>query len=323
MNANDYVQTQCPKCGAQAWGHNMQPVPCNACGQPIPPLASSAWNPASPYGVAQPPGAAAMQHMQQNLPPGAQAFQQQAPNAGFGNMSNNGAPPLQQQSGGPSVNVQMPFGMKIPVKIPVGGSKAKMGAGIAAVAVLGIAGAVVKSKIKGGGSKAGVISYSSLNMDVKKIDPDTMIAATESAAKKWRSDAVFLSINLNYVHADGTVDSSNGGNQVEWVSLSRIHGASKSARTDAFKKFNFGPSGVDYSSQWDALEKSDATEGPPVPKCTVKQIVKQLNAKGLTGDKVVHITYDPTFSVESWHVLGDDPKLNEFYSIEDCSPTKE
>jgi ribosomal protein L37E len=322
MNPTDYVQTRCQKCGSPAWGHNTQTVACGTCGQPIAPLASSAWNPASPYGVAQPPGAAAMQQGMQaaGMPPGAQAFQNPQPfGAGTQPGSNNGAPPM-AASGGPSVNVQMPFGLKIPVKLPGGGAgKAKVIGSVVLVGVLGVAGAVLKGKFMNK-NKKGMLSYSALSMDMKKIDADKMIPAVESTAKAWRSDAVFLSINLQEVHADGTVDASGGGAQVEYVSPSRANGLSKKLREDAFKKFSFGPSGVDYKDQWDALEKADMPDHPPFPHCGIKNVVKQLAAKGLTGDKTVRITFDPVFNTEAWHAIGEDPKIDELFSIEDCSP---
>ncbi len=310
----DYVQTRCQKCGAQAWGHLSQSVPCGACGQPIAPMASSAWNPPSPYGVAQPPGAAAMQ---QAMPPGAQSFGTPGPTLGQGTGSNSGAPTT---SGGPSVNVQMPFGMKIPIKMPGGAAgKAKIIGAVIGVGVLAVAGAVIKGKLNKK-TKKGMLSYSSINMDGKKIDADKMITAVDSTARAWRSDAVFLSINLQQVHADGTVDASSGGAQVEYVSPSRANGLSKKLREDAFKKFSFGPSGVDYGDQWDALEKADMPDHPPYPHCGIKNVVKQLASQGLTGDKTVRITFDPVFNTEAWHALGEDPKIDALFSIEDCSP---
>jgi ribosomal protein L37E len=298
MNPTDYVQTRCQKCGAAAWGHNTMTVTCGTCGQPIAPLASSAWNPPSPYGMAQPPGA--------------QSFQTPSPA-----VSAQGTQPgVPNTQAGPSVNVGI-GGFKLPVKIPVGGSKVKTGAAVVGVAALAVGGAVLKSKMSSTKSKPGMLSYASLKMDVKHIDADAMIPAVTSTALNWRKDAVFLSINLQAVHADGTVDASGGGAQVEFMSISRVNGASKKLREDAFKKFSFGPSGVDYGDQWDALEKMDVDAGPPVPHCGIKNVVKQV--KGLTGDKTVRVTYDPSFDI-AWHVIGEDPKVDLMFSIEDCSP---
>jgi len=300
MNPTDYVQTRCQKCGAAAWGHNSMTVACGTCGQPIAPLASSPWNPPSPYGAAQPPGA--------------QAFQTPGPSVGAAGSS----PAVPTTQGGASMNVNI-GGFKVPFKIPAGGSKLKVGAAVVGVAALAVGGAVIKSKMKSSKSKPGMLSYSSLKMDVKKIDADAMIPAVQSTALAWRKDALFLSINLQAVHADGTLDASGGGAQVEYFSLERINGLSKKLREDAFKKFSFGPSGVDYGDQWDALEKPDQpiTEGPPLPHCGIKNVVKQI--KGLTGDKTVRVTYDPNFDI-AWHVIGEDPKVDQMFSIEDCSP---
>jgi ribosomal protein L37E len=312
MNPTDYVQTRCQRCGAQAWGHLSQTVPCNACGQPIAPMASSAWNPPSPYGVAQPPGA--------------QAFQQPAPGFGAGTQpgaTNNGAPPM-ASSGGPSVNVQMPFGIKIPIKMPGGGAgKVKMIGSVVGVGVLAVVGSIVGIKMKGTKAKKGMLSYSAISMDAKKIDADKMIGAVESTAKTWKKDAAFWSINLQAVHADGTVDASGGGAQVEYVSPSGVTNPSKKLREDSIKKFSFGPSGVDYSDIWGASDKWELDGTPPTPHCGIKNVTKQLASKGLTGDKTVRITFDPQFADSwSWHVLGEDPKIDAYFSMEDCSPVE-
>lgn len=301
MNPTDYVQTRCQKCGAAAWGHNAMTVNCGTCGQPIAPLASSAWNPPSPYGMAQPPGA--------------QAFQTPSPAVSAAGTQPGAAVPTTQ--GGASVNVNLPFGMKVPFKVG-GGGKVKTGAAVVGIAALAVGGAVLKSKM-GGKSKKGMLSYSSMKMDAKHIDADMMIPAVTSTALAWRKDAVFLSINLQAVHGDGTLDATGGGAQVEFMSLSRVNGASKKLREDAFKKFSFGPSGADYGDQWDALEKMDVDSGPPMPHCGIKNVVKQV--PGLTGDKTVRVTYDPSFDI-AWHVIGEDPKIDQLYSLEDCSPIK-
>jgi ribosomal protein L37E len=302
QNQTDYVQTRCQRCGQPTWGHVTQTIACGSCGQPVAPMASSPWNPASPYGTAQPPGA--------------QAFQ--TPSAAIGTQPNV----IANKQSGPSVNVQLPFGMKMPIKLPGGGAgKAKVGAAVVGVAALAVGGTVLKSKLHGGKTKDGMLSYSSLKMDVKKIDADAMITAVASTATHWKKDAAFWSINLQAVHADGTVDASGGGAQIEYVSPSGVNNLTKKGREDSIKKFSFGPSGVDYSDIWGATDKWDLKDTPPLPHCGIKNVTKQLASKGLTGDKTVRITFDPQFAESwSWHVLGEDPKLDAYFSMEDCSP---
>ena len=301
MNQTDYVQTRCQRCGQPTWGHVTQTIACSACGQPVAPLASSPWNPASPYGTAQPPGA--------------QAFQTPGPAVGT-------QPGVPSQAGGPSVNVQMPFGMKIPIKLPGGGAgKAKVGAAVVGVAALAVGGAVLKSKLKGEKARPNTISYSSLKMDVKHIDADLMAPAVEGQARAWQKDAAYFGINLQAVHGDGTLDATGGGAVVKYISLDRAKSALKDKREDSIKSFAFGPSGVDYSggNMVEGFEHAlpDDTQAPPVPRCGIKNVLKQV--KGLTGDKTVRITYDPQDKF-AWRVMGEDPKIDAYFSIDDCSP---
>jgi hypothetical protein len=317
MSATDYVQTRCQKCGAATWGHNAVTVACSTCGQPIAPLASSPWNPASPYGVAQPPGAQAFQQ-QANMPPGAQAFQTPSPQLGAGTSPGN----VPSKQGGPSVNVGLPFGMKVPIKLPGGGaSKVKVGAAVVGVAALAVGGAVVKSKLKHGTDKPGMLSYSSLKMDAKHIDADLMAPAVSAQAKEWEKDAAYFGINLQAVHADGTLDATGGGAVVKYISLSRAKSALKDKRSDSIKSFAFGPSGVDFSggNMVEGFEHAlpDDTTAPPVPKCGIKNVLKHV--QGLSGDKTVRVTYDPQ-DQSAWRVIGDDPKIDAYFSLEDCSP---
>jgi hypothetical protein len=214
--------------------------------------------------------------------------------------------------------------MRVPIKLPGGGAgKAKVGAAVVGVAALAVGGAILKSKLHGGKTKDGMLSYSSLKLDVKHIDADAMIPSVASTATHWKKDAAFWSINLQAVHADGTVDASGGGAQIEFVSPSGVNSVTKKGREDSIKKFSFGPSGIDFADTWGATDKWDLKDTPPLPHCGIKNVTKQLATKGLTGDKTVRITFDPQFAESwSWHVLGEDPKLDAYFSMEDCSPVE-
>jgi len=334
MTATDYVQTRCQKCGAATWGHNAMTVACSTCGQPVAPLASSPWAPASPYGTAQPPGAQMFQQPQAGMPPGAQAFQQPAagmppgaqsfgtpgPSIGQGTQPGAGAVPSTQ--GGPSVSVGLPFGMKVPIKMPGGSAgKVKMGAAVVGVAGLAVAGAVVKSKMKHSGEKEkpGMLSYESLKMDMKKVDADLMAPAVAGQAKEWEKDATLFDINLQAVHADGTLDASGGGAVIKYISLERAKSSLKDKRKDSIKSFAFGPAGVDFTGGnmvegFDSPIPADA-KPLPLPRCGIKNVLKQV--KGLTGDKTVRVALDANDSWE-WRVMGEDPKIDQYFSIDDC-----
>ena len=320
MTATDYVQTRCQKCGAATWGHNAMTVACSTCGQPVAPLASSPWAPASPYGTAQPPGAQMFQQPAAGLPPGAQSFGTPGPSIGQGTQP--GAVPGTQ--GGPSVSVGLPFGMKVPIKLPGGGAgKAKVGAAVVGVAALAVGGAVVKSKMKhhGDAEKPGMLSYESLKMDMKKIDADLMAPAVAGQAKEWEKDATLFDINLQAVHADGTLDASGGGAVIKYISLERAKSSLKDKRKDSIKSFAFGPAGVDFTGGnmvegFDEPIPADA-KPLPLPRCGIKNVLKQV--KGLTGDKTVRVALDANDGWE-WRVMGEDPKIDAYFSIDDCSP---
>lgn len=283
MNAHSYVQTQCPYCRAAAWGHPTQPVACAACHQMIPALAAAP----APQPVAVQPAA--------------------------------------QQPAQHQVKIQLPYGIKIPIKLGGKGLHFKILAVVVLGIVLAVVGVIVKSKLKGNTAK-GNLSYSSLGIDPKKAKPDEMIAALEKPARKWRKDAVWWAINLQAVKADGTVDVNNGGAQVTYISLGDVQSSSKSKRNDSIKKYGFGPSGVDGTKLWGATDPWEGVVAPQIG-CGIDGVVKQLGERGLTGNKTVRITFDPQFAgavdVDAWHVIGEDPKIDAYYSMQDCSLVKD
>jgi len=299
---NGYVQTHCPSCGQAAWGHPQQQVPCNACGRMVPPMAFAP-APMVAAAPAAPPGPFAMASPQQ-------AYVAPAPIA-------QPAPAPAASSG--VVKIALPYGIKLPIPV---GKLGKFGIiGIVLLVIVGSVGFAIFKMKKGGNATAkGNLSYASLGLDMKKADPDKMISAVAAHATKWKKDAVWWSINLQAVKADGTVDLSNGGAQVEYISVAGVQAASDKAREDSVKEFVFGPAGVDHSGIIGAREPwTGVTGGPQLGACQIKDVIKLL---GLKDGQTVRVTFDPQFaSGESWHILGEDPKLDAHYSMADCSPT--
>jgi hypothetical protein len=209
-------------------------------------------------------------------------------------------------------------GFKIPIKVGAG-MQFKI-IGLVVVLIIGsVAAFFIKQKLKGDTTAKGNLSYKSLGLDPRHADADKLISSVERAAEKWRGDAVFWALNLQAVHADGTVDTSNGGNQITYISLHGVSSNSKSVRNDSMKKFNFGPSGVDYSQIWGASEPWEDVVPPSIPTCGIKDLMEQqLSKRGITGDKTVRISLEPDdYSV--WHVWGD---VNAYFSPEDCGELK-
>jgi ribosomal protein S27E len=302
-----YVQIRCPRCGNAAWGHPQQAVPCGACGQPLapmPPPQIAGWGP--PPGVGS-VGAAPGPQPQGTPPPA--SYQPGAY-----------APAQPPQGGG--VHLQA-GGVKFPFHVMGKGggvSKLKIFGGIGLALALALGGVLFKMKF--GTTAEGNLSYSSLGIDRNQADPDTLIGALAHAARRWKHDAVWWSINLHHVRADGTVDLRKGSAQVVYVSPHAATSHAQSVRKDSIKKFSLGPAGVSHKDRWGFTKPmSEGFAGPPLPTCGIKDVVKILNGQGLTGNKTVRITFDPqSAQFLAWRVLGEDPKINAYFSFEDCSP---
>ncbi len=243
-------------------------------------------------------------HKQVNLAGG-------APGAGAPQPQGYGMPPGQQQYAMPQMAMPSAGGM--------GMGRLLGGVGGAVlIGVLSVGAWYAKTRIFGGKGKVG---YGLLGINPSAADGDKMITSVSGLATKWKKDAVWWSVNYQAVKADGTVILDKGA-EVEYVSLSKVQSASKTVRQDSIKKFSFGPSGVDYKKQWDAINQWKNVVPPPTPGCSMKQMVAGLASKGLTGEKTVRVTFDPQFqnvNVPTWHVIGTDPQIDAYYSMADCS----
>ena len=186
-------------------------------------------------------------------------------------------------------------------------------------AIVSVGGWYVKSYVLGGGGK-GKASYSSIGVDAKAPDADLLMSNVTSLAQKWKKDAVFWSVNYQAVRADGTVLVDKGA-VVEFISPSKVSSASKKVREDSIKRFTFGSSGVDYSKQWDATNQWKNVSAPALPGCSIKKLLASLASKGLSGSKTVRVTYDPQFQrgEQAWRVIGEDPKMDAWFSMATCA----
>ena len=326
---NGYVQTTCPRCGNAAWGHPMQAVPCNSCGQHVPPMAQpQGWAPAPGMGSF---GAAPGMAMQQQAP------QQQAPQqqwgapppvagypppgvAGFGTPAPGFAAPQQaapQAAGAPSMGVNLPYGIKLPINIGGKHMKLKIIGGVILAIAVAIGGVIFKKTR----TPKGMLSYSSLGLDKGKPDADKAWASLAKDATKWKKDAFLWSVNFQAVRADGTVDIGKGA-EVVYTSPSASASHAKSVRSDSVRKYGLNASGV-KPSKYGWNDVIDDLESHPEPTCKIKDVVALLNKQGLTGTKTVRITFDPKFAdFYAWHVIGTDPKIDALFGWSDCQPIK-
>jgi hypothetical protein len=201
-------------------------------------------------------------------------------------------------------------------------------AGAIALTVGSIGFYFVKSALFGSGGK-GHIGYAQMGIDPKKADPDKLITSVSGLAQKWKKDATWWSINLQTVGADGNADCSGGGCVVQYASLKSASSAATSVNKDSIKDFSFGPKEVNFAGTRGTAGGKPWKEpkAPPTPGCGIKQLVEtQLKAKGLTGSKTVRVTFDASSgfgpSEWSWRVVGQDPKIDSYFSLATCAQTK-
>jgi hypothetical protein len=234
--------------------------------------------------------------------------------------------------GAPGPQAGFPMPGAGPVNFPqagAGGSPRAKLLGIVALAVLGAIGAGVWSMFKtdlfGGGGR-GQIGLVMLGIDPKKPDGDLMMTSVAGQATRWKRDAVWWGVNYQAVHADGTVDLEKGA-QVTYASLSSAKSYAKSINKDSLKEFSFGENGVNFSRMTGVLDPKQwqNAQPPALPRCSLKQLTQSLQSRGLTGSKTVRITYDQQFpgpADPSWRVIGEDPKIDSYFSMATCAQTK-
>ena len=298
---NGYVQTRCPRCGNAAWGHPMQAVPCNSCGQHVPPMAQ-------PQGWGAAPGLGSF-GAAPGMAPGAPQPQPQP-------QQSWGAPPPVANAQQPKMNVNLPYGLKLPINVGGAGMKLKIIGGVVLAIVL--AGAGVFFKIKK--TPKGMLSYASLGLSGKP-DADLAYANLVKDAKKWKKDAILWSVNFQSVRADGTIDVGKGA-EVVYVSPDASASHAKSVRSDSVRKYGLTARGV-KPAKYGWNDVVEGLEAHPEPQCKIKDVVEILKKQGLSGDKTVRITFDPKFAdFYAWRVIGSDPKIDALFGWSDCQPIK-
>ena len=282
MAQNQFVQIPCGKCGTTVW---------------ISPAAGVGYCPSCHTPNKLPPGGAAAAGA-----PGA------APQAPAGQPYPGAAPS--------PYAAQAPAGMTgMAMKTP--GFPMLKVAGAVGLAIL-VGGAYVVKNIVFGMMKPGHASLSSVGIDEKKGDPDKMILAAGGLAKKWRSDAVFRSVNIQKLGSDGTTDLSKDNVQVEYFSPMGVASIIKKINDDSIKKFSFSGTGVNYKDIWGPTKRWDpAPPASPIPQCTAKMLAAKV---GIKPGKFVHASYDPTFwqGEATWSVQSDDPPMQARYSGASC-----
>ena len=203
--------------------------------------------------------------------------------------------------------------------------------GLIAVAVLAsvviIAGNYARSAIFGPKGKD-TTTYRALGLDQKHADGDKMISATEWYAKMWKGTAVWWGVTYSGVGPDGTMDLTSGGATVEYAMTYEATSLGNIVNKNSIKDFHFAADGVHFEGTKTPVGRAwVGARPPPTPACTIKQLAKLLaDTKGLSAGKTVRIVYDQQFAgispkEPSWHVIGDDPKINTFYSMTSCAET--
>lgn len=296
---NGYVQTRCPRCGNAAWGHPMQAVPCNSCGQQVPPMAQ-------PQGWGAAPGLGSF-----GAAPGVGGFGQ--PAAGFAQPA-QAAPTA--AAGAPKMSVNLPYGIKLPINIGGKHMTLKIIGGVVLAIALAIGGVLFKKTR----TPKGMLSYSSLGLSGKP-DADAAYRNLAKDAGKWKKDAILWSVNFQAVRADGTIDVGKGA-EVVYVSPDASASHAKSVRSDSVRKYGLTASGV-KPAKYGWNDVVEGIEAHPEPTCKIKDVVELLKKQGLSGDKTVRITFDPKFAdFYAWRVISSDPKIDALFGWTDCQPIK-
>lgn len=182
----------------------------------------------------------------------------------------------------------------------------------------------VKRKL-GLATPKGSLSYVSLGIDPDHGDPDQMIAATREPARHWAKDAVFWSINLRHLRADGTVNLHDAGAVIEYISPSRVVSYAKKDRQDAVKDFSFATNGVGWAGVKGVSQRWENPRPVELGACTIKKLTEVLRTSyGFTGDKVVSVGFDPRglrtfYDRDGWRVDSDDHSIKGVFAMDDCS----
>ena len=243
---NQFVIVPCPKCGNQvhiapAAGIGYCPKCMSQVGMPAggAPSASLGSPGGMPGGYGPAPGAAPAMGGY-GPPAGAPPAMGNAPAmGGYGPPA--GAPPAMGAApamGGYGAPAQAGVGaFGAPGGFPMAGARRPPLAAIFGSIGLTIVGSIAYGVFRTfvGSSRSGHQSVSSLGVEEKAADPDKMLTAVRTLAKKWQSDAELRSINILGLGPNGTVDLSEGGSVVtiEYFSPSRVGSPSASVRGDS------------------------------------------------------------------------------------------
>jgi hypothetical protein len=194
-------------------------------------------------------------------------------------------------------------------------------AGVSVVALLTIVGFAARRRLCAGGA----LTYASLGIDPRRAAPDALIDAVAGTARGWAADARWWAINVPALRADGTVDLTDGGAVITYVSPSRVVGGDPQVRQDVMKEFVFGADGIRWARTIGARKPWLDVTPPATPRCTLAALSQVLRTRGLPADATVHVTFDPRLArgpgapaVDSWRVVG--AAIDGWFSLADCTP---
>jgi hypothetical protein len=201
--------------------------------------------------------------------------------------------------------------------------------GAVVIGVIGIFAGRARTYLFGPGGKNEVGLPALGILDPHHADGDVMMTSVATYASYWKATGgtAWWGLTYSYVGPDGTMDLEKGGAVVEYAWVWATQSPSPNVRRDSIKEFRFSGIGVNYDGTKGLTDPNawKRVKPPPTPTCTIKKLAKALGSQGLVPGKTVRITYDPAFpfapSEPSWHVIGDDPKINAFFSMATCDQT--
>jgi len=284
MSFDGSVQVACPRCRTVQTAYTGRATNCHSCGEPLATAAAQAW----------------------------------------------------MGSGVPRVPVPDPGNVVGGMMVRGAISTARRGGGVNKIMVFVIGGLILSSiasfvwfrfkKDLGLNVSDGDMAYQRLGIQPRSADADQLITALDGPARRWESDAVWWALELHYVDGNGKVDLERASASVNYISPERATSYAKSYRNGSIRHFSFHQGGVSRSNAAGPPQRLETVKPPAKPGCSIKQLAGILRTRGLTAGKTVRFSFDPNHRVfvqpDAWHVIGEDPVIDAWYSMADCSHIK-
>jgi hypothetical protein len=183
--------------------------------------------------------------------------------------------------------------------------------------------------VAGGRSAAPAVkhSYAELGINRSRAPVDALVEAALADARRWLRDATWLSIAVDGVRADGTIDLSAaaGTPRVRVISPGRARSLSRHRRAAAILEYRFDGGGISAPAVAGVEKPWPARFPARRPRCGVAALARAARERGLGAAETLRLTFDLRIAGPSgargaaWRVFSDRPAVSGYYSAADCS----